>query len=67
MKDLEKFPEASWRKIVIDVLSGTMSKERARQIYGIKSKSAQPILKIALSFQKDIPHYACESSVKKCC
>lgn len=40
MKDLEKFSESSRRKIVIDVLSGTMSKEQARRVYGIKSKSA---------------------------
>lgn len=40
MKDLEYFSEDSRRKIVSEVLSGTMSKERARQIYGIKSKSA---------------------------
>ncbi|PZX51370.1 hypothetical protein [Algoriphagus chordae] len=40
MKDLEKFSESSRRKIVIDVVSGTMSKEQARRVYGIKSKSA---------------------------
>jgi len=40
MKDLEHFSEDSRRRIVSEVLSGTISKERARQIYGIKSKSA---------------------------
>lgn len=40
MSDLEQYSEDSRRKIVIEVLSGTMSKEQARQVYGIKSKSA---------------------------
>jgi hypothetical protein len=40
MNDLEKFSEESRRKIVVEVLSGSMSKEQARQVYGIKSKSA---------------------------
>jgi transposase-like protein len=40
MNDLEKFSEDSRRKIVTEVLSGSLTKERARLIYGIKSKSA---------------------------
>ena len=40
MSDLEKFSEASRRKIVSEVVSGSLTKERARLIYGIKSKSA---------------------------
>jgi transposase-like protein len=40
MKDLERFCENSRRQIVAEVLAGTMSKEKARKIYGIKSKSA---------------------------
>ncbi|WP_373522743.1 hypothetical protein [Aquiflexum sp.] len=40
MSDLEQYSEDARRKIVIEVLSGTMSKEQARQVYGIKSKSA---------------------------
>jgi transposase len=40
MSDLEQYSEDSRRKIVIEVLSGTLSKEQARQVYGIKSKSA---------------------------
>lgn len=40
MKDLERFGENSRRQIVAEVLAGTMSKEQARKIYGIKSKSA---------------------------
>jgi transposase-like protein len=40
MNDLEKFSEDSRREIVKQVLSGAMSKEQARRIYGIKSKSA---------------------------
>lgn len=39
MKDLEHFREDSRRRIVSEVLSGTISKERARLIYVIKSKS----------------------------
>lgn len=40
MNDLEKFSEASRREIVTEVLSGSLTKERARLVYGIKSKSA---------------------------
>lgn len=40
MNDLEKFSEASRRKIVTEVLSGSLTKERARLVYGIRSKSA---------------------------
>jgi len=40
MNDLEKFSEDSRRAIVIEVLSGRLSKEQARHVYGIKSKSA---------------------------
>ena len=40
MNELEKFSEASRREIVLEVLSGRLTKERARVIYGIKSKSA---------------------------
>ncbi|WP_186758769.1 hypothetical protein [Echinicola salinicaeni] len=40
MKDLEKFSENARRKIVSEVLSGSVSKEQARNIYGIRSKSA---------------------------
>jgi transposase-like protein len=40
MRELEKFSEDSRRKIVMEVLSGTLTKEQARHVYGIKSKSA---------------------------
>jgi transposase-like protein len=40
MSDLEQYSEEARRKIVVEVLSGTVSKEQARRIYGIKSKSA---------------------------
>ena len=40
MSDLEQYSMEARRKIVVEVLSGTISKEQARQIYGIKSKSA---------------------------
>lgn len=40
MSDLEQYSEDSRRKIVTEVLSGAMSKEQARRVYGIKSKSA---------------------------
>jgi transposase-like protein len=40
MRESEKFSEDSRRKIVMEVLSGTLTKEQARNIYGIKSKSA---------------------------
>ncbi len=33
------FSENAQRKIINEVLSGTMSKEQARQVYGIKSNS----------------------------
>lgn len=40
MRESEKFSEDSRRKIVMEVLSGTLTKEQARHVYGIKSKSA---------------------------
>jgi len=40
MKDSDQYSVAARRKIVNMVLSGAMSKEQARQVYGIKSKSA---------------------------
>lgn len=40
MNEMEKLSEAARKKIVLEVLCGNISKERARQIYGIKSKSA---------------------------
>jgi len=40
MKESNQFSEKARREIVSMVLSGTISKEQARQIYGIKSKSA---------------------------
>jgi transposase-like protein len=40
MNESEKFSKDARRKIVSEVLSGVISKERARQVYGIKSKSA---------------------------
>lgn len=40
MQETEKFSEDAWRKIVAEVLSGTLTKEQARHVYGIKSKSA---------------------------
>ena len=40
MKDSDQYSEAARRKIVNMVLSGAMSKEQARKVYGIKSKSA---------------------------
>lgn len=40
MKDSDQYSEKARRKIVNMVLSGAMSKEQARQVFGIKSKSA---------------------------
>lgn len=40
MQETEKFSEDARRKIVTEVLSGTLTKEQARHVYGIKSKSA---------------------------
>jgi polyhydroxyalkanoate synthesis regulator phasin len=40
MKKSDVFSEEARRKIVDEVVSGRISKERARQVYGIKSKSA---------------------------
>ena len=40
MRESEKFSEDARRKIVMEVLSGTLTKEQARHVYGIKSKSA---------------------------
>lgn len=40
MRETEKFSEEARRKIVAEVLSGTLTKEQARHVYGIKSKSA---------------------------
>jgi transposase-like protein len=40
MRKTEKFSEEARRKIVMEVLSGTLTKEQARHVYGIKSKSA---------------------------
>lgn len=40
MQETEKFSEDARRKIVAEVLSGTLTKEQARHVYGIKSKSA---------------------------
>jgi transposase-like protein len=40
MREPEKFSEDSRREIVMEVLSGTLTKEQARHVYGIKSKSA---------------------------
>jgi transposase-like protein len=40
MRETEKFSEEAKRKIVTEVLSGTLTKEQARHVYGIKSKSA---------------------------
>lgn len=40
MRKTEKFSEEAKRKIVLEVLSGTLTKEQARHVYGIKSKSA---------------------------
>jgi transposase-like protein len=40
MSELQKFSEDARRKIVKEVISGALSKEQARRIYGIKSKSA---------------------------
>lgn len=40
MQETEKFSEEAKRKIVTEVLSGTLTKEQARHVYGIKSKSA---------------------------
>lgn len=40
MRKTEKFSEGAKRKIVMEVLSGTLTKEQARHVYGIKSKSA---------------------------
>jgi transposase-like protein len=39
MQETEKFSEDARRKIVMEVLSGTLTKEQARHVYGIKSKS----------------------------
>ena len=39
MKKAEKFPDTLKREIVLEVLSGRLSKEEARRVYGIKSKS----------------------------
>jgi len=40
MRKSEKLSEFTKRKIVSEVLSGKMTKEQARRIYSIKSKSA---------------------------
>ena len=40
MRDLKHYSDETRRKIVGEVLSGTFSKEQARRVYGIKSKSA---------------------------
>jgi hypothetical protein len=40
MRESKKFSEVASRKIVMEVLSGTLTKEQARHVYGIKSKSA---------------------------
>jgi hypothetical protein len=40
MRESKKFSEVARRKIVMEVLSGTLTKEQARHVYGIKSKSA---------------------------
>lgn len=40
MQETEKFSKDVRRKIVAEVLSGTLTKEQARHVYGIKSKSA---------------------------
>lgn len=40
MQETEKFSEGVRRKIVAEVLSGALTKEQARHVYGIKSKSA---------------------------
>lgn len=40
MRKEEQFSEESKRQIVTEVLSGKLTKEQARHIYGIKSKSA---------------------------
>ncbi|KEO72734.1 hypothetical protein [Anditalea andensis] len=40
MKDLNHYSEVTRREIVSEVLSGSMTKEQARRVYGIKCKSA---------------------------
>lgn len=40
MKKSEQFSEESRRQIVAEVLAGKMTKEKARQVYGFRSKSA---------------------------
>lgn len=35
MRESEKFSEVARRKIVMEVLSGTLTKEQARHVYGI--------------------------------
>ena len=40
MKELFRLSEHTKRKIVTEVLSGRITKEQAREFYGIKSKSA---------------------------
>ncbi len=39
MNKIGILPESLKRKIVLEVLSGKLSKEQARRVYGIKSKS----------------------------
>jgi len=39
MRKAEKFSDSTKRRIVSEVLSGKLSKEQARRIYGIKGKS----------------------------
>jgi len=39
MREQEKLSEESKRRIVLEVLSGKYTKEQARRLYGIKSKS----------------------------
>lgn len=39
MKEIVFLPESLKREIVLEVLSGRLSKEQARRVYGIKSKS----------------------------
>ena len=39
MNKIVILPESLKRKIVLEVLSGNLSKEQARRVYGIKSKS----------------------------
>jgi len=40
MKKSEQFSEESLRQIVAEVLAGKLTKGKARQVYGIRSKSA---------------------------